>query len=255
MLIKSNKDSNTNFIADTILQNKFLEEKIKEAAKLSKNTNSEHQDDNNLFNLITDYKKNLFKENIMKNFYLHNNIHPYTDNDNNYDININENNYNINYNSNIKDIKRKFDSIFLQKNKNTNFESFFNSTKFTWETITSKGETPKSTKGFSMVLSGTTIIIFGGRDLNDKYYNDMYFFDLQKKTWTKISPKGVSPKPRAYHSAIIRGTVMWIFGGSSDSGYLNDLYSFDLETVIKFYKYHNYFSRLINLLFLIFFIF
>jgi hypothetical protein len=214
-LIKSNKDSNTNFISNSNLENKFLEERAKEEANLSKNINSKYGNDNNLYNMITDFKKNLFQENTLEDFFINNEF--YIKNQTSY--------------LDIKDIKKKFENIFLQTNKNVNYESFFNSTKYTWETISSNGDIPKETKGFSMVLSGTTLIIFGGRDLNDKYYNEMYFFDLQQKSWTKILAKGLIPTPRAFHSAIIRGTTMWIFGGSSDTGYLNDLYSFDLETV------------------------
>lgn len=202
--IESMKETNTK----SLLENKFL--RIDE-------TNS---DENKLNDLIVNYKKKLFKF-IIEDFYL-DNINTITNYKEKYFSNSNEKIFN-----------------FLQKNTNpnTNFESFFNTTKFTWVEIPGiSGDLPKSTKGHSMVVSDTTLVVFGGRDLDDKYYNDVHFFDFEEKSWTKVSPLGVLPTPRASHSAVLLGSTMWIFGGASDEGYFNDLFAFDLETVNKFYN-------------------
>ena len=218
--ISINSDNNriTDFLSESFLENDFLTKTTKNSEFESEvESETKNKIDNNLYNLIVNYKKKLFQENIMKDFYFNSAVDT-----------------NKHLKTSGKAINKKFDKIFLQLSQGKNFESFFNTTSFTWEKISATGDIPKSTKGFSMVLSDTSMVIFGGRDLDDeKYNNDVHLFDLEEKTWTKITPEGLAPTPRAYHSAVIRGTVMWIFGGSSDAGYLNELYSFDLETVKK----------------------
>ena len=206
---KSSNETNTNFLSNAFLENKLKTDSI--------------NNENKLYDLIVEYKKKLIQDNIMKDFYYQTDI----------DESDSESNSNPNTNTNEStdfNLKKKFENIFIQK-ENEKFESFFNTTQFTWEGISATGEAPKSRKGQSMVISDTFLVIFGGRDLDDKYYNDVQMFDLQEKTWTTVTPIGAVPTPRAGHSAVIRGTTMWIFGGGSDAGYLNDLYSFDIDTV------------------------
>lgn len=42
---------------------------------------------------------------------------------------------------------------------------------------------------------------------------------------------GEIPSKRQGHSAVLHGTTMWVYGGSTDEGYTNDLYSLNLENV------------------------
>ena len=113
-----------------------------------------------------------------------------------------------------------------------NTESFFNTTEFVWENLPFLGEAPSPRRGQSVIIADTYLIVFGGSDLNSKFYNDVFYFDLLKKNWMKVNAVGKIPTPRADHSAILYGTTMWVFGGASKDGYLNDLYSFNIETVI-----------------------
>jgi len=43
---------------------------------------------------------------------------------------------------------------------------------------------------------------------------------------------GDVPSARQGHSAVLHGTVMWVYGGSSSGGYSDELFSFNLENVI-----------------------
>ena len=44
---------------------------------------------------------------------------------------------------------------------------------------------------------------------------------------------GDVPSARQGHTTVLHGMVMWLYGGSSKEGYLDDLYSFNLEKVYK----------------------
>ena len=124
-----------------------------------------------------------------------------------------------------------FKAILIEKQTEENIETYFNTTEYIWESMLTLGEAPNPRRGHSMVLADTYLIVFGGSDLDSKFCNELYFFDLLKKTWMKVNGLGNIPSPRADHSAVLHGTTMWIFGGASSLGYLNDLYSFNIENV------------------------
>ena len=82
--------------------------------------------------------------------------------------------------------------------------------------------------------------IFAGSsgDLYDdeKYYSDMWRFDLVQKTWESLSPVGDVPSQRKnFGSTKMGGSRIAIFGGENDSGLLNDLYFFH-EPYLRWYK-------------------
>eukprot|EP00743_Colponemidia_sp_Colp-15_P004753 GILK01005119.1.p1 GENE.GILK01005119.1~~GILK01005119.1.p1 ORF type:complete len:560 (+),score=64.29 GILK01005119.1:33-1682(+) len=61
------------------------------------------------------------------------------------------------------------------------------------------------------------------------YYNDVYMldFNLEKVLWRSIDYRGRPPPARAGSTATKYGHLMLIFGGGSDWGCFNDLYTFD----------------------------
>ena len=46
-------------------------------------------------------------------------------------------------------------------------------------------------------------------------------FDLKSKKWSSIEPKGDVPKHRCYHSGIVVGKEIWIYGGKATNFHLN----------------------------------
>eukprot|EP01127_Copromyxa_protea_P018241 TRINITY_DN5695_c0_g1_i1.p1 TRINITY_DN5695_c0_g1~~TRINITY_DN5695_c0_g1_i1.p1 ORF type:complete len:2773 (-),score=509.09 TRINITY_DN5695_c0_g1_i1:66-7241(-) len=79
------------------------------------------------------------------------------------------------------------------------------------------------------------LYIFGGADSISKgrtYFNDIWEYDLTSGVWTELVPKnvGFSPEPRAGHMMILSEKTIYVFGGYSAKGLLNDMWSFDLET-------------------------
>ena len=49
--------------------------------------------------------------------------------------------------------------------------------------------------------------------------------------WTNPKILGNTPCEREGHAAVLYGSKMYVFGGSSTSGFLNDLYELDLINV------------------------
>jgi len=49
-----------------------------------------------------------------------------------------------------------------------------------------------------------------------------------------LKVNGIPPAAREGHTATVIGSTMYLFGGSGNNAYYNDLYSFDLETVTLF---------------------
>ena len=49
-------------------------------------------------------------------------------------------------------------------------------------------------------------------------------------TWYRLTVKGEGPTPRCFHTTTLVGSKLYVFGGSSDAHYFNDLFVFDART-------------------------
>jgi len=77
------------------------------------------------------------------------------------------------------------------------------------------------------------MFVFGGKDLEGKDQNEVWHLTFDTKSWEKSKVFGNTPKPRNRHSSVITNEgKIYIFGGiSNDSGYLNDLWMFDVTNM------------------------
>ncbi|XP_039059269.1 acyl-CoA-binding domain-containing protein 4-like isoform X4 [Hibiscus syriacus] len=102
----------------------------------------------------------------------------------------------------------------------------------TWSILKTNGKTPVSRGGQSVTLVGTTLVIFGGQDANRTLLNDLYILDLETMTWDEIDTAGVPPSPRSDHAAAVNAErYLFVFGGSSNATFFNDLHVLDLQTM------------------------
>jgi N-acetylneuraminic acid mutarotase len=86
-------------------------------------------------------------------------------------------------------------------------------------------------RGASIVNHKEKLILFGGcKDFD--CYNKVYSFDTKMKTLFEIVAKGTVPNARQGHCVIKYGQEMIIIGGNNEEGFLNDIYSLDLEHFI-----------------------
>ena len=88
-----------------------------------------------------------------------------------------------------------------------------------------------------MILSETAAWLFcmfrQGIAMGEGSLSDMYRLDTAtagKAKWTKVSMKGDVPEARSYHAMTAVGTTLYVFGGCTTEGRLNDLHSFDTNT-------------------------
>ncbi|XP_031513897.1 kelch domain-containing protein 4 isoform X2 [Papio anubis] len=88
----------------------------------------------------------------------------------------------------------------------------------TWEQVKSTGG-PSGRSGHRMVAWKRQLILFGGFHESTRdyiYYNDVYAFNLDTFTWSKLSPSGMGPTPRSgcQMSVTPQGGIV-IYGGYS----------------------------------------
>ncbi|KAI3962319.1 hypothetical protein MKX01_005321 [Papaver californicum] len=102
-----------------------------------------------------------------------------------------------------------------------------------WSLMEARGEVPVSRSGHSVTRAGSVLILFGGEDAKGRKLNDIHMFDLKSLMWLPLHYTGSRPSPRSNHVAsLYDDRILFIFGGSSKSRTLNDLYSLDFETMI-----------------------
>ncbi|XP_038662452.1 kelch domain-containing protein 4 isoform X1 [Scyliorhinus canicula] len=88
----------------------------------------------------------------------------------------------------------------------------------TWEQIKATGG-PSGRSGHRMVACKRQILVFGGFHESTRdfvYYNDIYSFNLDTLTWSKLFPSGTGPCPRSgcQMASTTNGNVI-IYGGYS----------------------------------------
>lgn len=112
-----------------------------------------------------------------------------------------------------------------------------------WSLMEAKGDVPVARSGHTVLRASSVLILFGGEDGKRRKLNDLHMFDLKSLTWLPLHCTGTGPSPRSNHvSALYDDKLLLIFGGSSKSRTLNDLYTLDFETMawsrIKIRGYH-----------------
>lgn len=122
----------------------------------------------------------------------------------------------------------------------------YNPNDDTWDLSFYSGGTPGTTippklSNSSMDASPTCFFIYGGKDGNDNYVEDIWEFHVENKTWKKIFGGATTNMitKRANHSMNIDNVddtvTMIVFGGSiSSTGYINKTYSYTLSTIFGF---------------------
>ncbi|XP_011012826.1 PREDICTED: acyl-CoA-binding domain-containing protein 4-like isoform X2 [Populus euphratica] len=102
-----------------------------------------------------------------------------------------------------------------------------------WSLVEAKGDIPIARNGHTVVRASSVLILFGGEDAKRKKLNDLHMFDLKSFTWLPLHCTGTGPSPRSNHvAALYDDKNLLIFGGTSKSRTLNDLYSLDFETMV-----------------------
>ncbi|KAI0756782.1 hypothetical protein C8Q80DRAFT_1224263 [Daedaleopsis nitida] len=104
------------------------------------------------------------------------------------------------------------------------------------------GDVPPPRFGHASASAGSVVVVWGGDTISAssnqiraraKYDNGLYFLNLASREWTRISVDGLAPSGRIGHSVVMVGPRIYIFGGEADGELFNDLWCFDLSTLVS----------------------
>lgn len=78
----------------------------------------------------------------------------------------------------------------------------------------------------------TTMVLFGGQDLDGNIFNDLWILDLNNITWRRIAPEPGWPDVRLAALVALdeQANTLWMFGGYQGFEF-NELWSLDLTTL------------------------
>ena len=122
---------------------------------------------------------------------------------------------------------------FINGGERTNslYRYFFKDNK--WEKIQVMGSqpVPSPRAGHSAILWGDTMVVFGGRDEDNRKLSDVWAFNMNSYVWEPFeSEAGEPPIPRSGHSACLYKDMMLVFGGILEvTKELDDMYIYDLR--------------------------
>jgi N-acetylneuraminic acid mutarotase len=107
----------------------------------------------------------------------------------------------------------------------------------TWSLLQPQTTAPAERNGHSAVIYGDAMFVFGGSSADCTYYNDLHRVDLSTRVWSPVQTLLSVPPTRNWHSAILYGSVMVVFGGYYYDGrrenYRSDLWVIDLSDTAR----------------------
>lgn len=92
----------------------------------------------------------------------------------------------------------------------------FNVDSEKWSRVIFKGDTiPDARAGHTMnAFAGSKLIIVGGSNW-EKYFSEVYVFDIPSKVWIKCGFTGIIPVGRFWHTAIVYEEELIVIGGGN----------------------------------------
>lgn len=86
------------------------------------------------------------------------------------------------------------------------------------------GLAPRKRSGHAAALvSPDTMLVFGGRDAEGQFLDDLWQLDIAARAWTRLAGSGV---PLQLHTMTAIGGVAYVFGGTTPTGERNGLLAY-----------------------------
>jgi hypothetical protein len=99
-----------------------------------------------------------------------------------------------------------------------------------WEQVSPGGLLPSPRRDHSLVSTGRTLYLFGGRNGGDNYA-DLWTFDPASGAWTELPAAGPPPGRFGHNAAYVeKRSEMLVFGGQADSGFFADTWAYSIDT-------------------------
>jgi N-acetylneuraminic acid mutarotase len=75
------------------------------------------------------------------------------------------------------------------------------------------------------------IYFFGGyQKKTGEYYNDLFYYDIERKRWDNIAQVGDCPSNRTDHTLSLYDGSLYVFGGYDGKARFGDLYKCSLKS-------------------------
>ncbi|KAJ1944530.1 hypothetical protein EC988_005964, partial [Linderina pennispora] len=91
------------------------------------------------------------------------------------------------------------------------------------------GNVPAPREGHAASFIGRTMFVFGGELADGRCDDNLYAYNMANHTWYKVPIQGNPLMGRKGHTAVSMGSKLYVFGGTVDGYYLQDLVSFDVR--------------------------
>ncbi len=121
--------------------------------------------------------------------------------------------------------------VFGGKNAEVAFDDVWKRENGTWLEETGSNTPPGRYAHTANEINGKMTVFFG-KQIDGQLLSDIWEYDPDSKNWTQVSSNGNGPSARYGHASayLPEQNKVYVFGGKTDQGITNDLYSFDLAT-------------------------
>lgn len=108
-----------------------------------------------------------------------------------------------------------------------------NTETFVWKRAMTTGTPPSARDSHSCSTWKNKMIVIGGEDGRDYYLSDAHILDADTLMWKELHTTGHMLPPRAGHSTVAFGKILFVYGGFTEAQKLyDDLYMLDIESAI-----------------------